>query len=226
MAKGSWSSKSQNEWNEQAESWHSKSTHMWTKGSRKIIVPTIETHLPTNSTILDVGCGDGIGSLLLSQKGYVVTGMDISEEMIRFAQKNSSNHLSFKVGNMERLQLDKHTYDAVMCINSLEWTENPYSVMHQVNNVLKPGGLVFCAILGPTSGPRSNSFPRLLGEKTICNTMMPWEWKELASKIGWNYIEEKHVYKERVNSLEVDHLPAKLKQSLSFFTLFIFRKQI
>ncbi|MGM5481702.1 MAG: class I SAM-dependent methyltransferase [Nanobdellota archaeon] len=45
--------------------------------------------VPENSRILDLGCGVGLPyDKVLSQKGYEVTGIDISEKHIRLAKKN------------------------------------------------------------------------------------------------------------------------------------------
>ena len=51
-------------------------------------------------TILDLGCGTGRHDELLCDKGYVVHGVDISEEMLKIAEtrrKNNENKLSFSL---------------------------------------------------------------------------------------------------------------------------------
>lgn len=46
-------------------------------------------HLPKGAQILDVGCGKGEVAKKLLAKGYQVTGLDISEEMLRYAGENA-----------------------------------------------------------------------------------------------------------------------------------------
>lgn len=222
----SWESKSLHDWNERAADWHQKSLHMWTKGSRKDIVPIVEKHLESRASILDFGCGDGTGSLLLSKSGYRVTGIDLSDEMIRFARNKAgrSDLAVFQAGTLEDFHFNEGSFDALLCINSLEWTEDPFKVLVKLDGLVKEGGKIFCAILGPAAGPRNNSFGRLLGEKVICNTMMPWEFAWLAKKMKWTYLEEHYVYKDQADSGAVHSLPSQLKQSLTFFTLFVYQK--
>ncbi|TDL34791.1 class I SAM-dependent methyltransferase [Jeotgalibacillus sp. S-D1] len=226
----SWESKSLHDWNNRAADWHKKSSHMWTEGSRKDVVPLVTKHLERQGAILDFGCGDGTGSLMLSNCGYRVTGIDISEEMIRYAKikKSNSAQAVFQTGGLDDLQVEEESFDAVMCINSLEWTENPFEELVKLNRLVKKGGKIFCAILGPAAGPRANSFGRLIGDNVICNTMMPWEFTGLAKKLNWIYVEEHYVFKDQVYHHSVNDavrlLPKQLKQSLSFFTFFVYQK--
>jgi len=47
------------------------------------------------SCILDLACGKGRYSRYLAKKGYFVTGLDISEESILYAQRFENQHLAF-----------------------------------------------------------------------------------------------------------------------------------
>ena len=52
---------------------------------------------PPGSRILDIACGKGRHSLVLSEKGFEVTGIDISAYMISEASKLANDHLEFFV---------------------------------------------------------------------------------------------------------------------------------
>ncbi len=54
-----------------------------------------ELNPQSQSTILDLACGKGRYSRYLAKKGYYVTGLDIAEESIRFAQQFENEHLTF-----------------------------------------------------------------------------------------------------------------------------------
>ncbi|MCM3236748.1 class I SAM-dependent methyltransferase [Heyndrickxia oleronia] len=218
----SWTDTSQFQWDERAKSWHAKSLNMWLNGSRKEIIPFIENYIPKGK-FLDLGCGDGFGSYLLFEKGYDVSGIDISEKMIQYAKKKETNHLTFYQGDMLDLPFNDEEFTGMMAINSLEWTERPLDALNEVKRVMKDNGFGCFGILGPTAMPRINSFSRLEGKDTICNTMMPWEFLKLATENGWELIAEKEVYKKEVTDIHVTGLSNKLKQALSFMTIFILK---
>jgi 2-polyprenyl-3-methyl-5-hydroxy-6-metoxy-1,4-benzoquinol methylase len=59
--------------------------------------------IPGGSSFLDCGCGKGRHSLYLAEKGYEVTGMDISEQNIQEAKRFEKANLSFYVHDMRNL---------------------------------------------------------------------------------------------------------------------------
>lgn len=180
--------------------------------------------VPPGSLVCDLGCGDGIGSEKLAEAGYVVTGIDVSEEMLEKARLNSQNgNISFCKANLSDSGIPDNAFDAVMAINSLEWTISPFESLEEMGRILKPGGYACIGILGPTAGPRVNSFRRLYGEEVICNTIMPWELEKLAEETGWVKAGEYGVYKKAASQLSLGSLPVELQQSLSFMWVFMFK---
>ncbi|MGY0693644.1 class I SAM-dependent methyltransferase [Virgibacillus sp. FSP13] len=225
MASFDWQKEAQEQWDSRAAFWNEKSTGMWDTGSRRDIVPCIEKYLTKKGKILDIGCGDGYGSYKLHNVGYQVTGVDLSTEMIRRAKDRVPNEeIEFLQGNVMNLPFDSNSYNGVMAINVLEWTEQPAIALKELQRVLKKDGLLCIGILGPTAGPRANSYSRVYGEKAICNTMMPWEFQRLASESDFEYIDGFGVYKEGVKKENYQGLSRELKQALSFMWVFMFRK--
>src|SRR3990172_5281821 len=55
-------------------------------GEVEYIHNLIQKHSPGAKSILDLGCGTGRHDLLLAEKGYSVTGVDQSEEMLAVAK--------------------------------------------------------------------------------------------------------------------------------------------
>ncbi|MFD1361964.1 class I SAM-dependent methyltransferase [Lentibacillus salinarum] len=220
-----WHQEAQWQWDNRAESWSARSMDMWDSGSRKAIVPFIQSHLKQGSSILDIGCGDGYGSYKLHRSGYHVTGMDISGEMIRLAsEKPEQAGISFLKGDITSLPFDANSLDSIMAINVMEWTESPEKAIQELDRVVKKGGLLFAGILGPTAGPRMNSYPRLHGEKAICNTMMPWEFQQLATENNFSYADGFGIYKKGVNERHYKDVALDLQQALTFMYVFMLRK--
>ncbi|WP_338776679.1 class I SAM-dependent methyltransferase [Metabacillus sp. FJAT-52054] len=218
-----WSKEAEKLWNSNSGNWHSRSRGMWEKGSRKEIIPFFSKHVDLARLILDIGCGDGYGTLKLAQLGYKVKGIDFSPEMISIAKREAiHNNLEFEQGNVMNLPLENDHADALLVINCLEWVQEPKTALLELMRVLKPGGLACIAVLGPTAGPRSNSYSRLNGEPAICNTMMPWEFTRLAEENKLKLIDQHSVYKDGVSQELAAPLSLELKQALSFLTLFMF----
>ncbi|RZJ89575.1 MAG: class I SAM-dependent methyltransferase [Chryseobacterium sp.] len=55
------------------------------------------------SRILDIACGRGRHAVYLNKKGYDVTGIDLSEQSIRYAKQFENRHLHFFVHDMRKL---------------------------------------------------------------------------------------------------------------------------
>ncbi|GLB57902.1 class I SAM-dependent methyltransferase [Cytobacillus sp. NCCP-133] len=222
MSSFNWSAEAEKLWDKNSEIWNLKSREMWEEGSRKDIISFFEKHVKKGSLVCDLGCGDGYGSYKLALAGYNVAGIDVSEEMIQKAQAlNAETSAEFKKGDISCLPIKDEAIDAVLAINSLEWTESPLEVLKEMNRVVKTGGRACIGILGPTAAPRINSFRRLYKEKVICNTMMPWEFEKLSEENGWKKIDEIGVYKKASEQLPKGSLTADLKQALSFMWIFM-----
>lgn len=55
------------------------------------------------ANVLDLACGKGRFSRFLANKGFEVTGLDLSENSIRFARQFESNNLSFYTHDMRKV---------------------------------------------------------------------------------------------------------------------------
>lgn len=82
--------------------------------------------------ILDLGCGTGLHDAELSKRGYIVTGIDLSKEMIEIAKEKNQN-INFLVGDMANFNLNRK-FDCIICMfSSLGYlTEN-----NQIENFFK-----------------------------------------------------------------------------------------
>lgn len=223
----SWHKMAEEKWDAFSVNWSSNSREMWEKGSRKDIIPFFTNHVPKGSKVSDLGCGDGYGSLKLLTEGYSVVGLDISSEMIETAKnKLIDTNIDFVQGDLAKLPFDDEEFDAIMAINSLEWTENPLKTLNEIKRVVKVDGYACFGILGPTAGPRkSHSFMRLYGESVIMNSMLPWEFERMAIENGWELVGERWVEKKEARKQALHHLPKELQQSVSFMWLFMLKKK-
>lgn len=98
-----------------------------------------------DKTTLDVGCGNGWSSFLLSQKGARVTGVDLHASS--FEPKQVANKLQYVQGSAVSLPFANNTFDMVTTHECLEHVEDPLQALKEFDRVLKPDGLV--CIVGP-----------------------------------------------------------------------------
>src|SRR5436309_1079437 len=74
--------------------------------------------VPNTHRILDVPCGEGRTTLDLAQRGYAVTGADVSEEMLNLArQAAAASGLTFPVHreDLQKLTFPDGSFDTVIC---------------------------------------------------------------------------------------------------------------
>ncbi|MFN8575904.1 MAG: class I SAM-dependent methyltransferase [Candidatus Sericytochromatia bacterium] len=97
--------------------------------------------LPKESKILDLPCGHGRHSIILSEKGYKVTGIDIQEDFITLAKEQKSN-VDFLVQDMRKIEYDSE-FDAVInMFTSLGYFDEGENalVVKKMSKTLKSGG--------------------------------------------------------------------------------------
>ena len=129
---------------DQAAQWYDALVGL--KGSeyqKSVIFPGAFAMLPLKKgdAVLDLACGQGVFSRYLSHEGMKVTGLDTSEEMIRFARSRPDKSIRYEQGDaQDPASLKGKTFDAVVCLLALQNIESLSPVMHNVRRWLKPGG--------------------------------------------------------------------------------------
>ncbi len=143
-------------YNKIAEDWfkdHIEDT-WWYEGTDKFI-----SLLSRNATVLDIGCGTGVKSKYLSNKGFKVTGMDFSEKMIEIAKKEVPN-VDFVVGDIYELDSYKNKFDAVFAQAVLLHIpkQKVLEILEKFKNKLNPNGILYLAVKEIKDGVESEVF--------------------------------------------------------------------
>ncbi len=121
------------------------------KGHRPVGEQAIELmRVPADAQVLDVGCGSGWATRLLAQYAMNgrVTGIDISDEMIRVARESSRSfaNIEFQVASAEQLPFGDGEFMHAFSMESLYYYANISQALGEVFRVLKTGGL-FVAVV-------------------------------------------------------------------------------
>jgi len=94
--------------------------------------------------VLDLGCGNGRLYQLFTDLSIDYTGLDLSEELIKIAQKNISTG-KFVVGEMTKLPFVDGEFDIIYCIAAFHHLPNEelrLKALGEMKRVLKTGGRV------------------------------------------------------------------------------------
>jgi SAM-dependent methyltransferase len=98
--------------------------------------------------VLDVATGTGrLPRAILRQPpfGGRVIGLDLSRHMLHQATKLTAqfaDRLTYIWQDARNLPFDDDTFDAVTCLEALEFTPNPHAVLAELVRVLRPGGVL------------------------------------------------------------------------------------
>ncbi len=106
------------------------------------IIPALQSRAEPSFPvkILDLGCGTGLSSTEFFKLGCAVTGIDITPEMIKEAQKHPFERLLCQ--NLEEtLAVEDGEFDAAILLGVMEFIHQPLSLFSEVRRCLKKGGL-------------------------------------------------------------------------------------
>lgn len=99
-----------------------------------------------DKTVLDYGCGTGVGSVFSASLGACVTGVDISPVTIEVAKTRAERsaypeRLKFQVANCEALPFPDRTFDYVLSTGTLSCLKLD-TALSELSRVIKPEGFV------------------------------------------------------------------------------------
>ena len=100
----------------------------------------VRKYVKESSTVLDLGCGAGLSSHLLS-KHYKVVGADMSEPVLNYAKRHFKN-VKFQVEDARKLSFKDGTFDASMACGFIEHINEVDDVLSEMLRVTKKNGYV------------------------------------------------------------------------------------
>jgi ubiquinone/menaquinone biosynthesis C-methylase UbiE len=121
-----------------------------------------ELHLPPGAAILDVGCGTGRHAIPLAQRGYAVTGLDLSSEMLARASRASQAvgvTVEWVRADAARFSLPRR-YEAALCLcegafgllgRDDDSLGQPSAILSNISRSLKPQAKVILTVLNATA---------------------------------------------------------------------------
>jgi 2-polyprenyl-3-methyl-5-hydroxy-6-metoxy-1,4-benzoquinol methylase len=163
--------------------------------------------------VLDMACGEGYGSEVLSRSAATVVGVDANPEAHAHASaRYVRENLRFDRGLVETYG-DPRSYDVVVFLQTIEHVLDPPAVLEHFRSLLTPGGTVYLSTpnvltLAPPGSSRSDN-PWHLREyrheefRSLCRSAFDsvellglfharkLRAHALALKLGWDAVHER-----------------------------------
>ena len=106
-------------------------------------------------SVVELGCGSGSLTKLLAERGYAVTALDLSSDMLSVAeQKCRGLDVLFLCQDMSRLALLEPADAVVSCLDSVNYITRPAALRRTFQRVYKsllPGGLFLFDVKTPAA---------------------------------------------------------------------------
>lgn len=146
----------------------------------KLLLP-----VPNSGRLLEIGCGTGHWSEYFCNRGFDVTGVDISERMIAIARQRSIAAATFEVADAERLPLADGAFDVAAAITVLEFVADPVRVVAEmVRCVKKPGGMLIVGALNWLSAYNRGRKRRAASMCASAHLFSPVDLRGLLAPLG------------------------------------------
>ncbi len=157
-----------------AAGWNDEQT--WQDWRREIVGLMGSPDFPRSGKVLEIGSGAGDVSLLFAERGYQVSGIDISATAIEWAKEKASNarlKANFEVGDVTNMgRWENGTFDIVVdghCLHCIIGDDRA-KVLKETFRVLKPGGMFYVSTM--CGEPKEPEVIKMFDAETRC---MVWD---------------------------------------------------
>lgn len=103
------------------------------------------SNLPAGKKILEIGCGNGIGTRLINEhfKPAQFIATEYDESLVAIAQsKNTGSTVQVEAGNAADMRFADNEFDGVIGLSVIHHIPNWRDSLDELHRVIKPGGLL------------------------------------------------------------------------------------
>lgn len=105
-----------------------------------------ELALPVGTEVLEVGCGAGLTSVALAERGLAVTATDNSPAMVELASKLAQDRelvgiIHASVVDVHNLPFEDNSFSIAVALGVLPWLHSPEQALLEIVRVLRPRGI-------------------------------------------------------------------------------------
>ena len=135
--------------------------------------------------VLDVATGTGLVAAELLRRGFRVTGLDQSPEMLDVARRRFGNRVALVEASAEALPFADETFDHLTFTYLLRYVEDPGATLAELARVVRPGGIVASLEFGVPGGlarPAWEAYVRVV--LPLAGTVLRAGWDEVGRFLG------------------------------------------
>lgn len=127
---------------------------LWVRETTTVNDAAVEQLAPApGESILEIGFGPGRTVGLLADRSASVTGVDVSEEMLRLATRRNATlidaqRVALSVNDGTRLPFEDDSVDGVLSVHNIYFWPEPETTINEIARVLRPGGRVLLVFRG------------------------------------------------------------------------------
>jgi SAM-dependent methyltransferase len=153
-----------------------------------IVLPMLaQMNLQPDENVFDAGCGSGWLVKLIATRvteGRVV-GMDISDEMVRLARRNTADlpNVLCVVGSVEEIPWQPNFFTRVVSVESSYYWPDPARGIREISRVMQDGGSAWILINYYRDNPYCHHWGELL--PIPANLFSADEWAGLFREAGF-----------------------------------------
>ncbi len=141
-------------WNQNAENWTTLSRMGCDNYRNRINSPAFFSVLPPldGKRGLDIGCGEGYNTRLLSEAGAQMTGIDIASVFINHArefEQNNPARIDYLEASAVELPYENESFDFATAFMSLMDAPDHNKILSEAYRVVRPGGFFQFSISHP-----------------------------------------------------------------------------
>lgn len=101
--------------------------------------------LPESSPVLEVGCGAGLTTVALAERGYCVDAIDTAQDMLDLTRREAleagvESQVKTSLNKVQSMSFSSQRFELVIAMGVLPWLKLPGKALVEMSRVLKPGG--------------------------------------------------------------------------------------
>jgi demethylmenaquinone methyltransferase / 2-methoxy-6-polyprenyl-1,4-benzoquinol methylase len=110
------------------------------------------SRLPPRGHVLDVATGTGLVAAELLRRGFDVTGLDQSPEMLAVARRRLGRRVELIESSADSIPFEDRFFDHLTFTYLLRYVDDPRATLVELARVVRPGGVVASLEFGAPDG--------------------------------------------------------------------------